>query len=538
MWGFLERVLDSSMFSPHGICLLWEPELIWLHVTSDVVIAVAYFSIPVALSILVSKRPDVDFGWIFWAFAIFITACGFTHVLSIITLWLPIYGIEGIVKALTAVASIFTAVVLWPLLPKILAIPSPSQLREARAALAQEGIHRREAEEMLRQSQKMEAIGQLTGGVAHDFNNLLTIMVGNLEIADRSLQTWGDATRERLVRVIANAANAAQRATLLTQRLLAFARRQPLDPKPTNIDQLLAGMSDFFRRTLGENVDLELIGRDGLWPVEVDPSQTEAAILNLVVNAKDAVADKGKLTIETANVSIDERYSQQIAIPAGQYIQIAVSDTGRGMPKEVQEKAFDPFFTTKQSGQGTGLGLSQVYGFVRQSGGHVKIFSEVGRGTTIKIYLPRSHITLDQINDDAVTLVGSLGSETILVVEDESDVRSYLVETLQDLNYSVREAPDGASALALFDVDQFQIDLLLTDIVMPGINGRQLADELCHRQPSLKVLFMTGYARDAIVHHGRLDVGVSMLQKPLTQATLAAKIRHILDQPQTAFRAG
>jgi CheY-like chemotaxis protein len=270
----------------------------------------------------------------------------------------------------------------------------------------------------------------------------------------------------------------------------------------------------------------------------VDPSQTEAAILNLVVNAKDAVADKGKLTIETANVSIDERYSQQIAIPAGQYIQIAVSDTGRGMLKEVQEKAFDSFFTTKQPGQGTGLGLSQVYGFVRQSGGHVKIFSEEGRGTTSKIYLPRSHITLDQIKDDAVTLVGSLGSETILVVEDESDVRSYLVETLQDLNYSVREAPDGATALALFDVDQFQIDLLLTDIVMPGINGRQLADELCHRQPSLKVQFMTGYARDAIVHHGRLDVGVSMLQKPLTQATLAAKIRHILDQPQTAFRAG
>jgi signal transduction histidine kinase len=192
---------------------------------------------------------------------------------------------------------------------------------------------------MLRQSQKMEAIGQLTSGVAHHLNNLLTIMVGNLEIADRSLQTWGDATWERLVRVIANAANAAQRATLLTQRLLAFARRQPLDPKPTNINQLLAGMSDFFRRTLGENVDLELIGRDGLWPVEVDPSQTEAAILNLVVNAKDAMADKGKLTIETANVSIDERYSQQIAIPAGQYIEIAVSDTGLGMPKEVQEKA-------------------------------------------------------------------------------------------------------------------------------------------------------------------------------------------------------
>ncbi len=310
MWAFFERLLDSSMFSPHGICLLWEPELIWLHVTSDALIAAAYFSIPVALSILVSKRPDVDFGWIFWAFAIFIMACGFTHVLSIVTLWVPIYGIEGIVKALTAVASVATAAILWPLLPKILAIPSPSQLTAAETALAQEGLHRREAEDMLRQSQKMEAIGQLTGGVAHDFNNLLTIISGNLEIAERSLHSWGDATRERLLRVIANAANGAQRAATLTQRLLAFARRQPLDPRPINVNQLLAGMSDFFRRTLGENIDLEIVGGAGLWLVEVDSGQMEAAILNLVVNAKDAMADQGKLTIETSNAFIDELYSQ------------------------------------------------------------------------------------------------------------------------------------------------------------------------------------------------------------------------------------
>jgi signal transduction histidine kinase len=531
MWAVLQRLLDSSMFSPHGICLLWEPELIWLHVTSDALIAAAYFSIPIALSILVSKRRDVDFGWIFWAFAIFILACGFTHVLSIITLWIPIYGIEGIVKALTAAASVVTAAILWPLLPKILAIPSPSQLIEAEAALALEGRHRREAEEMLRQSQKMEAIGQLTGGVAHDFNNLLTIIVGNLEIADRSLQGWSEVARARVVRVIGNAANAAQRATILTQRLLAFARRQPLDPKPTNVNRLLTGMADFFRRTLGENIDLELVGGAGLWPVEVDPSQMEAAILNLVVNAKDAMADRGKLTIETSNAFVDELYSQQNAeVPVGQYIQIAVSDTGPGMPKEIQEKAFDPFFTTKQPGQGTGLGLSQVYGFVKQSGGHVKIYSEVGEGTTIKIYLPRAHATVDPIKEEVVALVGSPGGETILVVEDESEVRSYLVETLHDLNYQVREAPDGVAALALFDSAPFRIDLLLTDIVMPGINGRELADALRQRQPSLRVLFMTGYSRNAIVHQGRLDVGVSMLQKPLTQATLASKIRDILDK--------
>jgi signal transduction histidine kinase len=531
MWSFLERLLDSSMFSPHGICLLWEPELIWLHVASDAVIAAAYFSIPVALSIFVSKRRDVDFGWIFWAFALFIMACGFTHILSIITLWVPVYGIEGIVKALTAAASIVTAAMLWPLLPKVLALPSPSQLRAAEVALAQEGMHRREAEDMLRQSQKMEAIGQLTGGVAHDFNNLLTIISGNLEIAERSLQSWGDTTRDRLARVIANAANGAQRAAMLTQRLLAFARRQPLDPKLTNVNQLIAGMSDFFRRTLGENIDLEAVGGAGLWQVEVDPSQMEATILNLVVNAKDAMAGSGKLTIETGNAFIDESYSQQNAgMPVGQYVLIAVSDTGSGMSREVQEKAFDPFFTTKQPGQGTGLGLSQVYGFVKQSGGHVKIYSEVDEGTTIKVYLPRAHLAADRALPNDVPLVGSSGSETILVVEDEDDVRSYLVETLKDLNYRVREAPDGAAALALSEAAPFRIDLLLTDIVMPGLNGRELADRLHRRQPGLKVLFMTGYSRNAIVHQGRLDPGVSLLQKPLTQTILAAKIREILDK--------
>jgi signal transduction histidine kinase len=527
---FFQRLLDSSTLSPHGICLLWEPELIWLHVVSDALIAAAYFSIPVALSIFVSKRRDVDFGWIFWAFAIFIMACGFTHVLSIVTLWVPVYGIEGIIKALTALASIITAASLWPLLPKLLAIPSPSQLRATEAALAREGLQRREAEDMLRQSQKMEAIGQLTGGVAHDFNNLLTIISGNLEIAERTLKSSGEATRERLARSIGNAAAGAQRAALLTNRLLAFARRQPLDPRLTNVNQLLAGMSDFFRRTLGENINLEIVGGAGLWLVEVDPNQMEAAILNLVVNARDAMADDGKLTIETSNTFIDEIYSRQHAeITAGQYVQISVSDTGSGMSREVQQRAFDPFFTTKQPGQGTGLGLSQVYGFVRQSGGIVNIYSELGEGTAIKIYLPRAHVVGRAEKEIDVPVIGSRGSETILVVEDEAEVRSYLVETLRELGYRVREAPDGAAALALFASDPFRIDLLLTDIVMPGINGRQFADELSRRQPGLRTLFMTGYSRNAIVHQGRLDPGVSLLQKPLNQAMLAAKIREILD---------
>ena len=533
MWAFFERLLDSSSLSPHGICLLWQPELIWLHVVSDAVIAAVYFSIPVALSIFVSKRRDVDFGWVFWAFAVFITACGFTHVFSIVTLWVPIYGIEGLIKAMTALASIITALMLWPLLPKVLALPSSSQLRATELALAREGMQRREAEDMLRHAQKMDAIGQLTGGVAHDFNNLLTIITGNLEIADRSLKAWGEGTRERLTRAIASAASGAQRAAMLTQRLLAFARRQPLDPRVTNVSHLIGGMADFFQRTLGENIELEISGVASQWPVEVDPSQMEAAILNLVINAKDAMAGKGKLTIDTGNVFLDQSYSQQNAeVPVGEYVQIAISDTGCGMSREVQERAFDPFFTTKEPGQGTGLGLSQVYGFVVQSGGHVKITSEVGEGTTVKIYLPRARAAAGVAFEEAegAPVVGSLGGESILVVEDEADVRSYLVETLRDLNYRVQEAPDGTAALKLYDSGPLRVDLLLTDIVMPGVNGRQLAREMQNRLPKLKVLFITGYSGDAVVHQGRLDPGVSLLQKPLTQALLAAKIRDLLDR--------
>ena len=532
MWTFFERLLDSSTLSPHGICLLWEPELIWLHVASDAVIAASYFSIPVALSIFVYKRRDVDFGWIFWAFALFITACGFTHVLSIITLWVPVYGIEGLIKAITALASIVTAIILWPLLPKVLELPSPSLLRATELALVQEGMQRREAEDMLRHSQKMDAIGQLTGGVAHDFNNLLTIISGNLEMADRSLKAWSESSRERLTRAIANAASGAQRAAMLTQRLLAFARRQPLDPRMTNVNQLIGGMADFFKRSLGENIELEIIGGAALWHVEVDPSQMEAAILNLVVNAKDAMAGKGKLSIETHNTYIDESYSQQNAsVPVGHYMQISVSDTGHGMSRETQEKAFDPFFTTKEPGQGTGLGLSQVYGFVKQSGGHVKIYSKIGEGTTVKVYLPRAHAAVAAAEEtDGAQVIGASGSESILVVEDEADVRSYLVDTLRDLNYHVQEAPDGAAALALYDSGPFRVDLLLTDIVMPGKNGRQLAREMQNRLSKLKVLFITGYSGDAIVHQGRLDPGVSMLQKPLTQVMLASKIRDLLDR--------
>ena len=531
MWALLQHLLDTSMFAPQGICLLWDPGLIWLNVASDALIAAAYFSIPVVLTIFVAKRRDVAFGWIFWAFALFIMACGLTHLMAIYTLWVPAYGVEGLLKAVTAVASVATAAILWPLLPKLLAMPSMAQLRSTELALVEEGRHRREAEDMLRHTQKMEAIGHLTGGVAHDFNNLLTIIIGNLEIAEQSIDNPSEAARARLKRVIGSAAAGAQRAVVLTQRLLAFARRQPLDPKIINVNGLLQGMSEFFRRTLSENVDLEIVGAAGLWRVEVDPSQMEAAVLNLVVNARDAMAGSGKLTIETSNAYIDENYAQQQSeVKAGQYVLIAITDNGPGMAKETQDRAFDPFFTTKAPGHGTGLGLSQVYGFVKQSGGHVKIYSEVGEGTTIKIYLPRSTAESEAAPVASDAIEGSKGNETVMVVEDDPDVRAYLVETLENLNYTVREACSADAALKDFAEDPEPLDLLLTDIVMPGMNGRGLAEEMQKLQPNLKVLFMTGYSRNAIVHQRRLNPGLSLLQKPITQAALGGKIRDMLDK--------
>jgi two-component system NtrC family sensor kinase len=385
------------------------------------------------------------------------------------------------------------------------------------------------AEDSLRQSQKLEAVGQLTGGVAHDFNNLLTIIIGNLELAQRALESWSDGAQVRLARRIDNAMHGAQRAAALTKRLLAFSRQTPLNPTALDVNRLLNGLSEFMRRALAEEISLEIVGGAGLWPVEADATELEAAILNLALNARDAMPGGGKLTVEASNAYLDEAYCRRHdGLKPGQYVQIAVTDTGTGMTKQVLDHAFEPFFTTKPSGQGTGLGLSQVYGFVKQSGGHVQIYSEVGEGTTIKVYLPRlMSAPLPQVDIALEPKRGQAG-ECILVVEDDADVRTYVVETLDGLGYEVLEAADGDEALRLIDKHK-SIDVLLTDVVMPGMNGRNLAEEALRREPRLKVLFMTGYSRNAIVHQGRLDPGVALLQKPLTSEQLTSAIRHLLD---------
>jgi PAS domain S-box-containing protein len=398
------------------------------------------------------------------------------------------------------------------------------------AKVTRDLTERRDAEERLRQSHKMEGIGQLTGGVAHDFNNLLTIIIGNLEALQRHLN-HDAADQDRLRRSAENAMRGARRAEALTQRLLAFSRQQPLEPRAVDVGRLVNGMSDLLRRTLGEQIAVETVLAGGLWRAHADPNQLEVAIVNLAVNARDAMPNGGKLTIETANVHLDDRYaSSQIEVTPGQYVMLAISDNGVGMTAEVKGKAFDPFFTTKEIGQGTGLGLSQVYGFVKQSGGHVKIYSEVGEGTTIKIYLPRYHAVVDEQEEEARQVaVRGAKHETILVVEDDDDVRIYTTDTLRELGYTVLETANGQTALQVLDHHP-EISVIFTDIGLPGgINGRRLAEEARKRRRGVKVLFTTGYARNAIVHDGRLDPGVELLPKPFTQVALAEKLRDIID---------
>jgi PAS domain S-box-containing protein len=401
---------------------------------------------------------------------------------------------------------------------------------EARVA---EAISQRiEAEEKLRQAQKMEAIGQLTGGVAHDFNNLLTVIMGGLDTIGRHAEHLEDGEpRRRIDRAQKMALLGAQRAASLTARLLAFSRRQPLDPKPLNITQLLRETSDLLRRTLGETIQFEAVEYAGLWHALVDVSELSNALVNLSVNARDAMPDGGRLTIETSNIYLDESYLAPFdePIPPGQYVLVAVSDTGTGMDKDTLCRVFEPFFTTKEVGKGTGLGLSQVYGFVRQSGGHIRIYSELGHGTTVKLYLPRAH-TPEATFPSALPSSDSLrGHETIVVCEDEPALRSFCVETLRDHGYRILEAGDAHEALRLLGSNP-SADLLFTDVVLPnGMNGRQLADTAAQVSPQLKVLFTTGYTRNAIVHHGRLDPGVLLLSKPYTTQSLLARVRLALD---------
>ena len=410
------------------------------------------------------------------------------------------------------------------------------------AELENEARRRRESEETLLQSQKMESVGQLTGGIAHDFNNMLTVIIGNLETLQRRITRMQPnglslETLTALTKPADLALQGAHSAAKLTHRLLAFARRQPLAPVRADLNKIVSGISDLLRRTMGETIVFETVLAAGLWPSFVDANQLENAILNLAVNARDAMPNGGHLTIETANSYLDEAYARQFGdVTPGQYVLLSVTDTGAGIPADLMRRVFEPFFTTKSHGQGSGLGLAMVHGFVKQTGGHIRIYSEINEGTTVKIYLPRLGQAAEvaanpeEMPQRLASVVSARSSETILLVEDNEDVRDYAKSALEELGYKVLVAHDGAEALRVIKSGT-HIDLLFTDIVLPGgMNGRQLSQEVLKARPGLAVLYTTGYTPNAIIHHGRLDPDVQLLSKPYTQDDLSRKIRQALER--------
>ncbi len=436
------------------------------------------------------------------------------------------------------------ALLLATTLAAILAISARHAVKglvERTRELEEESRLRHEAEATVRQAVKMEAVGQLTGGVAHDFNNLLTIIGGNLDTMKRQLADLANpgtvaALAEKLKKPLDSALQGAKSAATLTQRLLAFSRRQALEPVRLDVNKLVTGMLDLLRRSLGEQISVETVLAGGLWPTYADAHQLENVLLNLALNAKAAMPDGGCLTIETANTYLDDAYVRRFGdVEAGQYVVLCVTDTGTGIPKDILDRVFEPFFTTKGHGEGSGLGLAMVHGFVKQSGGHVRIYSEEGQGTTVKIYLPRL-TGADEMRAvpagkpaDASPAPAARASETILLVEDNEGVREYAKGALESLGYVVLEAANADDALRLIK-KRPSITLLFTDVVLPGLtSGRELADAVRRKYPNLPVLYTTGYTRNAIVHQGRLDPDVHLLTKPYTQRELARKLRDLID---------
>lgn len=674
---------------PHGYCLLWNPQLLWLHASSDALIALAYFAIPFSLLQFLRRRPDVPFNVVVICFGAFILLCGTTHVLGVYNIWVPNWWLSGIVKAATAVASVCTAVLLFKLLPQAVAQPSGAQLQalnlrlndaigklhheagereEAQRALscahedaedlvrirtqelgqvnarleqsearyralvqasadivwtatadglpndfdeyerftgvpvsrehalrgnlvheddraealglwqraldthipfdsehrlkAADGSWRhvrtqavpvfeangdvrewvgthvdisdrveaaRQLEAMqaqLQQSQRLEAVGRLAGGVAHDFNNLLTVITGagTLVLEDMPHQhPWRRDVEDMVA--------AGTRAAALTAQLLAFSRKQVLQPRRLHVNSVLQEVHAMLRRLIGEHVQINIVTRTVTWTVLADPNQLEQVVLNLALNARDAMPEGGTITFETAQVTVDGEYAGvHLGVTPGEYVMLAVSDTGTGMDDTTRAQIFEPFFTTKPVGAGTGLGLATVYGIVRQSGGHIYVYSEPGLGTTFKIYLPRaSGDGPDFVSEPVATPVRSLPTgETILLVEDAPDVREFVARVLVRAGYIVHMADGPSDALKAIEGGLDEFDLLLSDVIMPGMNGRELADMIRERKPGIAVLFMSGYTDNAIVHHGVLDPRTNFLHKPFAPDQLLHEIRQTL----------
>jgi len=521
---------------PHGFCYEWRPGVLWLHIVSDFSIAISYFGISILLAYFVGQRRHMPFQLLFFLFSAFIILCGTTHLFSIWVLWHANYYVEGFVKALTAVVSVATLVVLIFVLPRALRTAlSLEALLEARgreladtnAELRAQIAARESVESALRQSQKMEAIGQLTGGIAHDFNNMLQVIGASMELARTRIEQGraGEAVRH-----VESVHQTVERAAVLTDRLLAFARRQPLQPRPVQLDSVIAGMEELLIRTLGSasaGISFRLDLNDGGWPVICDPNQLENAVLNLTINARDAMPKGGSLTISTrqADLTALDLAGQQGAAP-GPFVELMVADSGMGMDEATRLRVFEPFFTTKPTGRGTGLGLSQVYGFARQSGGLVTLESRVGVGTDVRLFLRQDFSVAVEARAAERAALAASGNARLMLVEDEPIARQITVEYLREHGYEVVEAEDGPTAMELYRRTP-ALDMLITDVGLPnGMNGRQLAEIFRDSAPDLPVLFITGYAGAAKMDE--LDLGMHILAKPFTLPMLTSQVDEIL----------
>ena len=511
----LKPFFDGS-YEPHGYCLLWNPGLIWTHVISDLLIAAAYFSIPLALVSLIRRRKDLEFSGVFLLFAVFILACGTTHILSVWNLWHGDYGVEAVVKAITAAASVPTALIMWPLIPKALAVPSPSQLQSANLDLARmvaerddalervraEAAQRQRAEDALVQAKKIEALGQLTGGIAHDFNNLLQAIAGNLELI-----AMKPSEADKVTRWSGNALQAVDRGRRLTGQLLTFSRSQRIEARVIDAAALVDGMAELLRNSVGPTMALTLVAAPGTCPVETDATQLELAVLNLAINARDAMPDGGRIEIAV------ERRETQVAI--------RVTDHGVGMSREVADRALEPFFTTKEPGKGTGLGLSMAYGVAQAAGGTLAIDSAIGRGTTVSILLPLT----GQLAGDAPPAEPPASPDqrplSILLVDDDDVVRATMADVLTAAGHQVTDAASGRDALQL--LGECDYHLVLLDFAMPGMNGAEVADRITRDCPGMPIVFMTGYADSAAIDAATGGSAV-VLAKPVDRHALAQAI--------------
>ena len=569
MIEFLSHLLAAEPFMPHGMCFLWDPVVLWLHVISDSLIAAAYYAIPVLLFYFSRRRRDIPFNGIFVAFGMFILACGTTHLLAAVTVWHPVYRLDGVVKAITALASVTTFLMLIPLMPALIDLPRPSQLKQVNKALAMEIEERRTAEAEVRrineeleqrvagrtadyqdavqslqqalddlhaemnrredlenqliQSQKMEAVGRLAGGVAHDFNNLLTVILGYNEMLREQVQADPVA-----LEYAGEMLQASERAAALTNQLLAFSRRQVAAPRLVDLNELVRHIDKMLRRIIGEDIRLDVRLDPALPPVRVDPTHIDQVIMNLAVNSRDAMPQGGALTLETARVHLTgEDAAGHFELLPGWYAVLTVSDTGTGMDAATRARIFEPFFTTKEQGKGTGLGLSTVYGIVKQNGGETLVYSEPGQGTVFKIYLPAAEAAAETLPLSGEETTGKRPTGTILLVEDEEQVRNLAHAMLTRDGYRVLDAASPAEALRLVREHFQSIDLLLTDIVMPQMSGMELAREVQAAHPEIKILLMSGYTETRAASQGMI-AGTPFIHKPFTASLLRMKVEEVL----------